>query len=81
MEDLFSLKGKIAMVTGACGLLGKKHCEALADAGAIVIVADINKNDCKEFAAELGKIHLGVAVDVTNEESLESARDKIVKKV
>jgi NAD(P)-dependent dehydrogenase (short-subunit alcohol dehydrogenase family) len=80
MENLFSLKGKIALVTGACGLLGKKHCEALADAGANVVVCDIDKTTVKNFAKELGKNHLGVSVDVTNEESLKAARDKIVKK-
>lgn len=80
MEELFSLKGKVAVVTGACGLLGKKHCEALADAGASVVVADINKSACNEFAEELGKSHLAVAMDVTSETSLKSARNKIVKK-
>jgi NAD(P)-dependent dehydrogenase (short-subunit alcohol dehydrogenase family) len=80
MDNLFSLEGKIAVVTGACGLLGKKHCEALADAGANVVMADIDKTAVKNFAKQLGKNHLGVSVDVTSEESLKAARDKIVKK-
>ena len=47
---IFSLKNKTAIVTGALGLIGKKHCEALAMAGANVVVADINKDDSKDFA-------------------------------
>ena len=39
---LFDLTNKTAIVTGACGLIGQKHCEALALAGANVVVADLD---------------------------------------
>ena len=48
MTDLFSLKNKVAIVTGACGLIGTKHCEAMASMGAQVIVADINEEKCRK---------------------------------
>jgi NAD(P)-dependent dehydrogenase (short-subunit alcohol dehydrogenase family) len=78
MDNLFSLKNKTAIVTGALGLLGKKHCEALADAGANVIVADMNEAACEAFAAALGERHGGLKIDVTSEDSLKIARDKII---
>jgi len=78
MTDIFSLKNKTAIVTGALGLLGKKHCEALAQAGANVVVADINKDEAEQFAKILGEKHIGLKVDVTSEDSLKAARDKIL---
>jgi NAD(P)-dependent dehydrogenase (short-subunit alcohol dehydrogenase family) len=78
MNQLFSLKDKTAIVTGALGLLGKKHCEALAEAGANVVVADINEAAAEEFAASLGGQHGGLKIDVTSERSLKTGRDKIL---
>ncbi|MFC0186085.1 NAD(P)-dependent dehydrogenase, short-chain alcohol dehydrogenase family [Pseudarcicella hirudinis] len=81
--ELFSLKNKTAIVTGALGLIGKKHCEALAKAGANVVVADINESQAEAFAAVLekdGGSHYGIGIDVTNEEALKIARDKILGK-
>jgi len=76
--ELFSLKNKTAIVTGALGLLGRKHCEALAEAGANVVVADIDGNAAEHFAENLGDNHIGLKVDVTSESSLKTARDKII---
>jgi NAD(P)-dependent dehydrogenase (short-subunit alcohol dehydrogenase family) len=78
--ELFSLKNKTAIVTGALGLIGKKHCEALADACANVVVADIDHAAAESFATALGSQHLGLGLDVTNEQSLKDARDKIIAK-
>ncbi len=79
-QDLFSLKGKVAIVTGACGLLGTEHCKALAEAGAYVVVADINRSACEKVTIQLGNDHLAIAVDVTSTESLVDARKKILDK-
>jgi NAD(P)-dependent dehydrogenase (short-subunit alcohol dehydrogenase family) len=78
MTNIFSLKNKTAIVTGALGLLGKKHCEALAEAGANVVVADMDEAASEKFAAILGEQHGGFKVDVTSEMSLKTARDKIL---
>jgi len=76
--DMFSLKDKTAIVTGACGLLGTQHCAALAEAGAQVIVADLDERPCHELAQRLGPIHLGIGLDVTSEHSLQQARQRIL---
>jgi NAD(P)-dependent dehydrogenase (short-subunit alcohol dehydrogenase family) len=76
--ELFSLQGKTAIVTGALGLIGQKHCEALALAGANVVAADIDEKKVEAFAAGLGEQHGGLRIDVTNKHSLELARDQIL---
>lgn len=78
MTDLFSLKGKTAVVTGALGLIGKKHCEALVMAGANVVAADISESAIKAYTAGLGASHLGIAMDVTSKVSLLAAKDDIL---
>lgn len=71
--DLFSLQGRVAIVTGACGLIGRKHCEALADAGAHVVVADLNQQLCENIAASLKGEHLPLAFNITSEEQVKKA--------
>jgi len=78
--NLFSLEGKTAIDTGACGLLGVKHCEAMAEAGANVVVADVNEEMAIALTNKLGKGHIGIATDVTKEASLQELRDKVIAK-
>lgn len=78
--DLFSLHKKTAVVTGALGLIGRKHCEALALAGANVVVADIDAGRAQQFAQELGTQHLGTGIDVTSKASVAKACEDILDK-
>jgi NAD(P)-dependent dehydrogenase (short-subunit alcohol dehydrogenase family) len=74
--QLFSLKGKTALVTGAVGILGKTFCSALAEHGANVVVVDCCGEEAKDFADTLSHAHgirtLGIACDVSRPESVTS---------
>lgn len=77
---LFSLQGKTAIVTGALGLIGQKHCEALAIAGANVVVADVDEQKSQAFALQLGERHMGIGIDVTDKASVKKALKVVVNK-
>ncbi|MEI7491111.1 MAG: SDR family oxidoreductase [Bacteroidota bacterium] len=66
----FSLKDKIAIVTGALGLIGQKHCFALNEAGAHIIVADLDRQKCVAFAENQLESSMGQQIDVCNKESI-----------
>jgi 2-deoxy-D-gluconate 3-dehydrogenase len=71
----FSLKERVAIVTGGPGLLGKEFCRTLAEAGAAVVVADIDSHNAEAVADTLiedGNRALAVEVDVTQADSVGS---------
>ena len=73
--DKFDLKGQTAVVTGGAGLLGKGFCRTLAEAGAKVVVADLDQAKAAEVADLLnqdGYEAIGVGVDVTDPESTQA---------
>ena len=78
--EIFSLKNKTAVVTGATGLIGKEHCNALSEAGANVIVADIEGSKCSKLAESLSTESIGIEVDVTNPDAIKELKNKVLTK-
>jgi NAD(P)-dependent dehydrogenase (short-subunit alcohol dehydrogenase family) len=80
---MFSLESKVIIVTGGAGLYGKPIVQALAEAGADVILASRNAAKCEEYAAELRKKNLkveGMGLDQGDEKSINEFVDNVVKK-
>ncbi len=71
--DLFKLDGRVAVVTGGAGLLGGHFVRTLAEAGAHVVVADLNASAADALVASLAgnrSSALAVETDVTNKDSV-----------
>ena len=58
------LEGKTALVTGGGGLLGQVFCESLANSGAQVIVADIDRAAAEKVAMAINAEHSGRAISI-----------------
>jgi len=82
--DKFSLKGKICVITGGAGLLGKKHAEAVLEAGGLPVILDINEESIHKTVSSLKKTYrkevVGFKVDITNRVEMEVLRDIVLKK-
>jgi NAD(P)-dependent dehydrogenase (short-subunit alcohol dehydrogenase family) len=76
LNNLFSLEGKVIVITGAAGLLGQKHAEAIAAYGGNPILLDLSKDTVEVMADKLNKQYsvksAGFAVDITDELQIRS---------
>ena len=79
IENLFSLAGKVAIVTGAAGQLGGEYVRTLLAAGASVAALDINLNNPKgRLEAITSDRLLLVEADITQRKSIEETLGKVI---
>jgi NAD(P)-dependent dehydrogenase (short-subunit alcohol dehydrogenase family) len=78
VDDLFDVRGQVALVTGGASGLGFAFASILADAGATVVIADWDKAGLEQAVADLGGTVSGIQLDVSDAGAVHDAVDGIV---
>ena len=79
--DKMSLASKTAVVTGAAHGIGKACALALAQAGADVMVVDINEKvaDTAEEIRQIGRKAISMTGDITDEKQMTECMDRVLR--
>jgi NAD(P)-dependent dehydrogenase (short-subunit alcohol dehydrogenase family) len=84
IDNLFSLSGKIVVITGAAGLLGEKHAEAVAAYGGTPVLLDLSQTAVDVLAEKLNKQYktnaIGFSIDITNESKVKLVSNEVFKR-
>lgn len=82
-RNMFDLSGRVAIVTGGGYGIGRSICEAMAEFGADVVIADINEGLAQETAqiiGQYGRRALPIKTDVSVTSDVEHMVDETVSK-
>jgi NAD(P)-dependent dehydrogenase (short-subunit alcohol dehydrogenase family) len=79
IQQKFDLTGRVAIVTGGVGLLGAEFCRTLAEAGASIVVVDLNASASQATADSLTKSGykaLAVPTNITQPDEVQALVEK-----
>ena len=83
-EPLFDLDGRVVVITGGTGFLGRQHAEIVAQYGATPVLLDLSSDEAKAVATGLTERYeveaLGIAVDITIEFEIQKCRDILLQR-
>ena len=77
-----SVEGKVALITGSGSGMGRATSYVFAEAGAKVVVSDINKKEIEEVSSEINSSNgtcLKQILDVTNQENINEVIANVIK--
>ena len=82
--DLFSLEGRVALVTGGAGLLGKQHAAAVLACGGTPVLLDIDpvglSRTQSQLKEEFSREAPAIECNITSLDSVVAARDDILRR-
>ncbi len=82
IQEKFNLTGRVAVVTGGPGLLGAEFCRTLTEAGAAVVVVDVNADAARRTAdglSQKGGQAIAVPTDITQPDSVQAMVETTLK--
>lgn len=83
IREQMDLKGRVAVITGGAGYLGRTMAHTLAEAGADIAIVDIRKEGvdqiCADLKAQWGVRTCGLAVDLEKEEQVRAIPGKVAE--
>lgn len=83
IEQLINLSGRVAMITGGAGHIGRAAASTLAELGADIVLVDINSDALEQASLELTKEYgckvLNVVIDMESNVQIESICETITK--
>ena len=79
VSSLFSLEGKVALITGGSRGIGRMIAEGYLQSGATVYITARKREACDRTAAEFG--HLGTCVSLPGDVSTEEGRAALVETI
>lgn len=82
--SLFDLTGRVAIITGGAGMLGRRHAEAIAEVGGIPVFVDRDAAGCREAEEQVcqatGVQALSVVTDITVKGQVEGMVHTVVER-
>lgn len=86
IQESFDLSGRVAIITGGAGLLGRQHAEAILEAGGRVVLVDVAADRAGTVAQVLGKLAgperiLAFGADVTNRAAMEEVLRQVLDRL
>jgi NAD(P)-dependent dehydrogenase (short-subunit alcohol dehydrogenase family) len=80
-DPLFDLSGRVVVLTGACGLIGRTLARALGDRRARVVLVDTASAQPDRLARELDEGAIGMACDVSSSPEVEKLATEVGQRV
>jgi NAD(P)-dependent dehydrogenase (short-subunit alcohol dehydrogenase family) len=84
LKELMNLQGRVALVTGAGGYIGRAICESLAELGAEIVTLDLEEKSVRSVTERIHDVYkvetLSLVVDLTDEEEVREVPAMVVNR-